>query len=626
MIEYLHPSRVPTIHPSSPSKHPEPLTTDTTVLVIEAGPFHKNEDWVEIPLITTANLAALGNGPRGSGRAFDFLPHFFYDANLTSLPQPLLSNRSIGLPAGRVIGGSSVLNGMVFMRGNKLDYDRLGDFFPSDSASKTKDQNWSWENLLPFFKKSEHYTPPDADEEEVKKWGAGVGWNGKFHGDSGGVQYGFPRFVWPSTGSFIRAFQSLNHFLLPDPFVGLSASTFLFTLSLNHDSQTRCTSQSFISPPFSSSPKPNLHILPSYTATRILLSNSSYNSHQSPRATGVSFAASNSSSTSVKEYTVHAKKEVIVSAGTLRTPQLLQVSGIGGRAVLEAAGVDVKVELEGVGEGYVDHGFVVSVGSEPNIAVQTGNFSNATWAAEMRKLYDEKREGPFTTASANTLAFLPFKNITDNQTISTLTSMATTQSGTQYLDPSTPPSVRRGYALYHSLLTQDLLSTATAHIEFIVGDTVQIACVQHPYSRGWIRINSSSVFSPPLINPRYLTNPLDILQMEIGFNYTRTLRTTSELKSIGMVEVYPGETAQTKAQIEEYIKTGVQTINHHAGSAGMMAKELGGVVDQRLRVYGVQGLRVVDASTIVWLPAAHLQATVYAVAERGASMILDDNQ
>jgi choline dehydrogenase-like flavoprotein len=89
---------------------------------------------------------------------------------------------------------------MVFMRGNKLDYDRLGDFFPPDSASKTKDQNWSWENLLPFFKKSEHYTPPDADEEEVKKWGAGVGWNGKFHGDSGGVQYGFPRFVWPSTG------------------------------------------------------------------------------------------------------------------------------------------------------------------------------------------------------------------------------------------------------------------------------------------------------------------------------------------------------------------------------------------------------------------------------------------
>ncbi|PQE13224.1 hypothetical protein CJF30_00003138 [Rutstroemia sp. NJR-2017a BBW] len=502
---------------------------NTTVLVIESGPFHKNEDWVEIPLITTANLAVLGNGPRGSGRAFDFSSSFlygkrdmemedggvmefrsrkfwkFYDANLTSVPQPLLSNRSIGLPAGRVIGGSSVLNGMVFMRGDKLDYDRLGDFFPSDSAGKTKAKNWSWENLLPFFKKSEHYTPPDADEEEVKKWGAGVGWNGKYHGDSGGVQYGFPRFVWPSTGSFVRAFQSLNHFLLPDPFAGLSASTFLFTLSLNHDSQTRCTSQSFISPPFSSSPKPNLHILPSYTATRILLSNSSYNSRQSPRATGVSFAASNSSSTSVKEFTVRAKKEVIHAENTAAA------AGVGDRS-LEAAGVDVKVELEGVGEG------------------------NATWAAEMRKLYDEKKEGPFTTASGNTLAFLPLKNITDNQTISSLTSMATAQSGTQYLDPSTPLSVRKGYALYHSLLTQDLLSTATAHIEFIVGDTVQIACVQHPYSRGWIRINHSSVFAPPLINPRYLTNPLDILQMEIGFNYTRTLRATSELKSIGMVE------------------------------------------------------------------------------------------
>jgi hypothetical protein len=264
----------------------------------------------------------------------------------------------------------------------------------------------------------------------------------------------------------------------------------------------------------------------------------------------------------------------------------------------------------------------------------------------MRKLYDEKREGentkhstslhsenntkhlsgPFTTASGNTLAFLPFKNITDNQTITALTSMATAQSAIQYLDPSTPPSVRKGYALYHSLLTQDLLSTATAHIEFIVGDTAQLASVQHPYSRGWIRINSTSVFTPPLINPRYLTNPLDILQMEIGFNYTRTLRATSELKSIGMVEVYPGSSAQTKAEIEEFIRTGVQTLNHHAGSAGMMDRELGGVVDRRLRVYGVRGLRVVDASTVVWLPAAHLQATVYAVAERGASMILEDNQ
>lgn len=161
-------------------------------------------------------------------------------------------------------------------------------------------------------------------------------------------------------------------------------------------------------------------------------------------------------------------------------------------------------------------------------------------------------------------------------------------------------------------------------MEFIVGDTIVAPCNQLPFSRGRVSISSSSSFDPPVLNPNYLSHPIDLLQFVLAFNYTRVLRNTASLRSISITETYPGPDTKTQADIETFIRGHVGSEHHHSGTASMLPRNLGGVVDEKLRVYGVKGLRVVDASVVPMLVAAHLQATVYGVAEKGAAIILGE--
>ncbi|KAF7937202.1 uncharacterized protein EAE98_001516 [Botrytis deweyae] len=577
---------------------------NTTVLVIEAGNFHNNEDFITVPLITTANLPVLGNGPRGT----------IYDWNTTSVPQSNLGNRSIDLPAGKVIGGSSAINGMAFMRGNAAEYDHWEEL---------GNAGWNWEGLLPYFKESEHFTP--ADEEEVQDWG--IEYDANVHGENGFVQNGYPSFVWPSTKNFLNAFFELGVSYIKDSFAGLNAGVFFIVLSITHDTKERSTSQSFLPPSSNLTVRPNLHVLTANTVTKILFSTpSNYSSETSkePRATGVEYAAG----VNEEKFTVNAKKEVILSAGAQRTPQLLQISGIGRRDVLENLGIEVVVESEGVGENYQDHLLLTTVNNAPNIAIQTGNLStNATWLEEQLELYHKKREGPFTTASANVFAFLPLATILNGSsasTLSTLQSLSQSTDVSQYLLPSTPSSVLAGYKVQHQILASNLLSKNTSHVEMIVSDGIIIPAMQLPFSRGRVSISSPSAFDFPLLNPNYLSNPLDLLQFTVAFNYTRLMRTTSSLQAINLTESYPGSSVTTQAEIEEHVRESVASEHHHSGTASMLPRELGGVVDEGLRVYGVKGLRVVDASVIPMIVGAHLQGTVYGVAEKGAAKILED--
>jgi choline dehydrogenase-like flavoprotein len=228
--------------------------------------------------------------------------------------------------------------------------------------------------------------------------------------------------------------------------------------------------------------------------------------------------------------------------------------------------------------------------------------------------------GPYTTAGGNFLAYLPL-SMYSNNTI-TLGNLAASQNTALYLPNNTHATVLAGYKAQHELLTQDLSSRVAVTQEFLFNDGAIVPCLQSAFSRGSVTINSTSPFAPPVIDSRYLSNPLDIKLLVEGFKYTRTIRATNALQSISAVEIYPGGTVNTDEEIESFIRQTISTESHHAGTAAMLPLELGGVVDSELRVYGVKGLRVVDASVIPLLPAAHLQSTVYAVAEKAGDIIL----
>ncbi|KUJ09818.1 alcohol oxidase [Mollisia scopiformis] len=550
----------------------------TTVLIIEAGGFTENEDWVTIPLITSSNDPAVGHGPIGSK----------YDWNMTSIPQPELGNRSVNTPAGKVIGGGTVLNGMVFNRGSRADYDRweaLGN------------PGWNFENLLPYFKKSEIFTPPDL-KLEAEGWD--IQYNPAYHGEHGHVHSSFAPFVWPSTRNYINAMKELEVPIINDAMGGDATGAYWFTQSVNPENETRSTSQGFYDPS-----RPNLHLLIGNRVTKAII--------ESGKVECIEFSAGENATTS----SVKVLKEAILSAGALHTPQILLLSGIGETAHLSSLGIETVVDLPGVGANYHDH-LLLFIGQTVNVSPNVANFSNQTWTSEQFSLYESEREGPFTTLGGNFFAFLPagtFSNAT------ALSSAATAQQASHYLSPNTPPTVRAGYEAQFALLTSDISSSTVAYMEFIFGDNTILPALHQPFSRGTVSINSTSPFDNPVIDPRYLSNPLDLALFVAGFEYARKIRGTAAMQEINVTETYPGASVMTSEQIEEFVRGGVSTEHHHSGTASMLPQELGGVVDSKLRLYGVEGLRIVDASIVPMVPAAHLQATLYGIAEKAADLI-----
>ncbi|CZR68050.1 related to alcohol oxidase [Phialocephala subalpina] len=556
------------------------LTEDSnvTVLIIEAGELDHGEDFITIP--------GLAGGAIGTK----------YDWNLTYVANPSLANRSVSIPQGKIVGGGTKLNRMVFDRGSELDYDRweaLGN------------SGWGWSSLLPYFKKSEIFTPPNADI--VAEYN--ITTDTSVHGTDGYVHSSYSPFIWPTMKNFVAAIAELGIFTSVDGASGNAYGAYFTQHSQNPANATRSSARDAYYNNFVA--RSNLHLITSRQVTKLVTSSE----NGSVTVTGVEFAESSASARS----TVSANMEVIMAAGALHTPQILQLSGIGDSTLLSSINVTTIVDLPAVGRNLQDHVLLAVVNSITAPLTAANLTSNATYAAEMLALYESEYTGPYACATGDFLAFLPVS--TYSTAGEAIYAEATTQDSSTYLASDTPSEVLIGYEAQFNLLNQDLLADNSAMLEVLWDDGAYILGLQHPYSRGYVKAASSDPFTAPLLDSAFLHNPLDLALLVEGVKFTRNITRTSAIAALSPVEILPGATVTTDAALEDFVRSNAATVYHPVGTCKMGAQAEGGVVDEELKVYGVNGLRVVDASIFPLLPATHIQSTVYAVAEKAANII-----
>lgn len=312
-----------------------------------------------------------------------------------------------------------------------------------------------------------------------------------------------------------------------------------------------------------------------------------------------------------------------MAAGALHTPKLMQLSGIGPKALLESYGIPLVQDLPGVGSNLQDHPTMYSAlvfnSTIPSGYPDTNQlYTNATYAAEMLAQYHANRTGPYTMGLGNNAAFLPLPLIAPDRYKSLLSIALAANASTSDL-----AAVQAGYNKQRALLLAAFATNDVAVDEFLVGTSAGAGIsLQHPLSRGSVQIRSTSPWDNPMINSRSVSDPLDRAILVESMRYARRFHASPGMAPFSPVEVSPGTDVVSDEALTEVAREAlVPTFAHPSCTCPMMPREIGGVVDVKLRVYGISGLRIVDASVFPLIPACHLQATVYAVAEKAADII-----
>ncbi|KAL4911321.1 hypothetical protein BDW74DRAFT_142765 [Aspergillus multicolor] len=486
---------------------------------------------------------------------------------------------------------------MTFDRGSKADYGRW---------EILENPSWGWTDLLPFIKKSEKFIPSTSDI--VDEWN--ITFDPSVHGTTGNVQSTYAPWIWPSTKYFISAATHLGVRVPHDGASGNALGGFFVTH--NQDPVTATRSDARRAYWDTASERPNLHLVTGQRVTKL----TSREIWHGVGITGVEFATSPNAHRSH----VHVRKEVVLAAGAINTPQILQLSGIGDPSLLARHNIFTIASIPGVGRNFQDRLYVPVVFSFDFPLTPTNLTTNSTFATESLALYNANKTGPYADATGDFLAFLPTANFTSRT--NAIHQLAQFQNATLYLDPDTPTTLARGYAFQHDLITTGIAAENEAQLETIWSDGTIILGLQHPFSRGSVRLASSDPFTPPFADPAYLRNPVDVAILVKAIKYARTLAQTPSLAAFNPIELVPGGNITSDADLEAYIRSSVDSLFHLSGTCSVGKIELGGVVDTDFRVHGVHGLRVVDASVFPMLLATHIQSSVYALAEKAAEAIL----
>ncbi|KAF5341211.1 hypothetical protein D9611_006106 [Ephemerocybe angulata] len=530
-----------------------------------------------------------------------------YDWKHNTEKQPMLNNRGIYWPRGKILGGSTAMNAMYLVRPSQIDVDSwqsllesAQDIDVSGSASR-----WSWNNLFAAMKKSENFTAPEAEPWEI---GGRFPYDAANHGSGGPMSLSYPQVMFSIVGNWTSALATAGISTLQNPNGGVTMGGFISPSSINPTNRTR----SYSRPAYIDSlpPRSNLHILPEATVTKIGFTDKLRSSTNEIIAHSVEFAKDSAST----RYVVGVNREVILAGGPLGSPKILMHSGVGPTDVLQQIGLDVVYELPGVGQHLQDH---LTAGVAWESRVETAGDVRASNS-------DFSKSSEFLSFINDAVAFVNASLLFNGNDAVYGTEIANMLANGTTTVPSTSPEVIEGYKAVYNLTVQNLWP-GSAQIEMLMsvispGSISIQSALQHPYSRGRVYINSTNPFDPIVIDPQYFSHPADRTIMRQGVKLVRLVG--AALGDRVGTETTPGPDVQTDDQIDAWLtNSGANTQYHPASACAMLPRKWGGVVDSDLKVYGLANVRVVDSSVYPFEFAAHLASATYGLAEIGSGIV-----
>ena len=507
------------------------LSADSGVRVglVEAGP-SDDHFTIRIPAAVAAAIAK---------------PEFSW--GYKSAPQRHLNNRQIPLPRGRVLGGCSSINGMVYFRGHPADFD---DWAAGGATG------WSYRDVLPYFIRSENN----------EAWS-----RSPVHGHGGPMNVIDIARPNPLIKRFLAATAALGYKHCED-FSGGDPEGFGPRQATIRNGHRESMVTAYLNPVRN---QQNLSVITNALVTRILI--------EGQRATGIEIERAGA------RQRLLARKEVLVCAGSYGSPQLLLLSGVGEGSALQALGIEVKHHLPGVGASLHDH---------PAAAIQMRTQDSTSYGLSLKALprdlwniaeYALFRRGPLGSNVFEATGFVKTRPELPRPDLQ-IVFMPAHRNASGY-----PIPLGHGYGI--------------------------IAIAVRPKSRGRVSLASADPHQAPVIDPNFLDAPEDLQTLLFGTQLGRRILATPAFESLHATELLPGEKVQDERSWTEYIRNGVVTVHHPSGTCRMGSDELA-VVDPQLRVRGIAGLRVVDASVFPSAIAGNSNAAVVMTAEKAADLML----